>query len=81
MQVYMSLLLGVQAILFCADVAHVMFRNVYNFSHVMSKPAYCISENEGADQPHGNQAADQHLCFRYIDSTISQLSTSEISSL
>ena len=47
----------------------------------MRKPAYCITENEGADQLRGSQAADQHLCFRYIDSTISQLSTSKILSL
>ena len=27
-------------------------------------------KNKGTDQLHSNCAADQHLCFRYIDSTI-----------
>ena len=35
----------------------------------------------GVDQLLGIRAADQHLCFHYIDSTISLLSESEISSL
>ena len=38
-----------------------------------------ICENKGANQLHGNHAADQHLCFRYIDSTISLLPKFEIS--
>ena len=44
-------------------------------SCVMRKPTFCICENKGADQLHGNRAADQHLCFRYIDSTIPLLHT------
>ena len=44
----------------------------------MRKPAFCICENKGADQLHGNCAADQGLCFRYIDSTIPLLTKSEI---
>ena len=36
----------------------------------MRKPAFCICENEESDQ----READQSLCFRYIDSTISRLS-------
>ena len=48
---------------------------------VMRKPTFCICENKDADQLRGNREADQHLCFRYIDSTIPLLSTSEISSL
>ena len=36
-------------------------------SCVMRKPAFCICENKGPDQLSGNCAADQHLCFRYID--------------
>ena len=36
---------------------------------------------KGADQLHGSRAADQNLCFRYIDSTITLLLKSEISSL
>ena len=40
----------------------------------MRKPAICICENKDADQLHSNCAADQRLCFRYIDSTIPLLS-------
>ena len=50
-------------------------------SRVVRKPAYCICENKDADQLRGNREADQHLCFRYTDSTIPLLSKSEISSL
>ena len=50
-------------------------------SLVMRKPAFCICENKGADQLRSNCAADQRLCFRYMDSTIILLSKSEISSL
>ena len=34
------------------------------------KLAFCICENKGADQLRANCAADQHLCFRYIGSTM-----------
>ena len=34
----------------------------------MRKPKFCICENRDADQLCGNHKADQHLCFRYIDS-------------
>ena len=37
----------------------------------MRKLAFCICENKDADQLRGNREADQRLCFRYIDSTIS----------
>ena len=42
----------------------------------MRKPAFCIyeCENKCADQLHGNRAADQRLCFRYIDHIIPLLS-------
>ena len=36
----------------------------------MGKPTICLGENKGADQLRGNREADQHLCFRYMDSTI-----------
>ena len=36
----------------------------------MGKPTICIGENKGADQLRGNREADQHLCFRYTDSTL-----------
>ena len=41
-------------------------------SLIMRKPAFCICENKDADQ---------RLCFRYTDSTISLLSRSAISIL
>ena len=40
---------------------------------VMRMSAFCVCENKGADQLPGNCAADQRLCFRYIDSTDSLL--------
>ena len=43
----------------------------------MRKPVF----NKGADQLHGNCAADQCLCFHYIGGTIPLLSKSKISSL
>ena len=39
----------------------------------MRKPTFCICENKDADQLRGNREADQRLCFRYIDRTISLL--------
>ena len=50
-------------------------------SRVRRKPAFPISKNKGPDQLRGNRAADQRLCFRYIDSTIPLLPKSEISRL
>ena len=50
-------------------------------SRVMRKPAFCICENKGADQLHGNREADQRLCFRYINSAIPLVPKFEISSL
>ena len=47
----------------------------------MGKPTICIGENKGADQLRSNCEADQHLCFRYMDSTIPLLSKSKISRL
>ena len=35
----------------------------------MRKHAFCILENKGADQLSGFSAADQRLCFQYVDST------------
>ena len=45
------------------------------------KPVFCICENKDADQLRGNRTADQHLCFRYKDSTIHLFIKSKISSL
>ena len=47
----------------------------------MRKPDFCICENKDAEQLRGNREADQRLCFRYTDSTISLLPKYEISSL
>ena len=44
----------------------------------MRKPAFCICENKAAVQLRGYRKADQGLCFRYIESTVSLLSKSEI---
>ena len=47
---------------------------------LIRKPAICICEIKGADQlrSSSNREADQRLCFRYTDSTISLLSKSII---
>ena len=50
-------------------------------SHVLRKSAFCICENKDADQLRSYSAADQHLCFRYIDSATPPLPKSQISSL
>ena len=49
-------------------------------SRLMGKPTICICEYKGADQLRGNREADQRLCFRYTDTTLSLLLKSEISS-
>ena len=49
-------------------------------SRIVRKPDFCLCENKGADQLRSNCEADQRLCFRYSDSTISLLPKSEISS-
>ena len=46
----------------------------------MRKLTICISENKGTDQLRGNRETDQHLCFRYTDSTMVLLLKSKISS-
>ena len=52
-----------------------------HLSRVVRKPDFGICENKDADQLRGNREADQRLCFRYSDSTIPLLPTSEISSI
>ena len=49
-------------------------------SRCTRKPTICICKNKDADQLRGNSEADQRLCFRYTDSTISLLLKSKISS-
>ena len=53
-------------------------RKAYKLSHLMKKHALCQCENKCVDQLCGNCAADQHLRFRYTDSTISLLPKAEI---
>ena len=50
-------------------------------SHIMRKPVFLHMQNKGADQLSENRAADQHLCFCYIDSTIPLHPESQVSSL
>ena len=45
------------------------------------KTCFCICENKDADQLRSDCAADQRLCFRYIDSTVPLLPKYEILSL
>ena len=47
----------------------------------MRKPAFCICGNRDADQLRGYREADRRLCFRYTDSAVPLLPTSEIASL
>ena len=54
---------------------------LHDMSRTMRKPAFYICENIDADQQRSNCAADQRLCFYYIDSNISLLPKSVISSL
>ena len=42
---------------------------------------FCICVNKAADQLCSNCTSDQHLCFRYRDSTIPLLLIAKISSL
>ena len=39
----------------------------------LRKPDFCLCENKGADQLRSNCEADQRLCFRFTDSTLSLL--------
>ena len=45
------------------------------------KTCFLHMGNKGTDQLSGNSAADQRLCFRYIDSSIPVLLKYKISSL
>ena len=50
-------------------------------SRDVRKPDVFICENKDADQLRGNREADQRLCFRYLDSTMTLLPKYKISSL
>ena len=68
---------------FHEEIMKIFFRLSSNthLCHVVRKPDFGICKNKDADQLSGNREADQRLCFRYSDSTIPLLPTSEISSL
>ena len=63
------------------DMDRIVITSVDYLSCDMRKPAFCMCENKDTDQLRGNLETDQHLCFRYLDSTIPLLPKSEISSL
>ena len=51
-----------------------------NVEKILRKPTTCIGENKDTDQLCSNCTADQHLSFRYTDSTIPLLLKPKISS-
>ena len=58
------------------------YQNVgHTFEPRLEKTYFFICGNKSADQLCGYRAADQCICFCYIDSTIPLLPKSEISSL
>ena len=52
----------------------------YKVSRIIRKPDFHLCENKGTDQLCSNCTADQCLCFRYTDSTITLLRKTQISS-
>ena len=54
-------------------------KSYHKFLGVRSELLLSICENKGAVQLRGNHAADQHLCFLYVDSTIHLFLKSKIS--
>ena len=64
----------------------IIFKHVYWYMQQISGERLqdhwssgCLCENNGADQLCSNCTADQHLCFRYTDSTIPPLVIPKIS--
>ena len=53
----------------------------YDLRRVMRKQVYHICKTKDTDQLRSNCAADQHLCFIYMDRAILLLTKSETSSL
>ena len=72
-----SVIIGINAGMTLYSVCGMVYDNM---SRVVRKQDYWLCEIKGADQLRGNPEADQRLCFRYTDSTISLLLKSEISS-
>ena len=52
-----------------------------NLSNVMRKPVFAICEQQRRRSACASANSDQHLCFRCLNSIISQVSISKISSL
>ena len=67
----------------CERLENILILSIDRILHESrhEKTCFCICENKGADQLCGKRTADQHLCFRSIDSTIPLLPKSKISSL
>ena len=57
------------------------WNGLFHLSRVLRKPDFCLGENKGVDQLRSHCRADQHFCFRYMDSTILLPSKSKISGL
>ena len=56
------------------DIHIIVLSTMIQRSHVIRKPVFCKCENKDADQLRNNCAADQLLCFHYIDSIVPLLS-------
>ena len=54
------------------DIKCLIYSITY-MSRVVINMDFCLFENKGTDQLRSNCEADQRLCFRYMDSTISLL--------
>ena len=66
---------------FSHDAAHMKYILVITkFEPRHEKTSFLHRQNKAVDQLCSNSTADQRLYFRYIDSTISPLSKSEIPS-
>ena len=63
----------------CAVLGTLSKHDLLDMSGIVRHPDFCVCENKDADQLPTNCEADQRLCFRYTDSTISLLVKTEIS--
>ena len=62
--------MGLKPVLQAPNLTLILCSGSQHLSRPMGKPAIYIGENKVADQLRGNREADQHLCFRYLDSTV-----------
>ena len=63
---------------FALSILHTLAKRVEYLSRLVRKRTICIGENKDADQLRGK--ADQRLCFLYMNSTLTLLLKSKISS-